>query len=246
MTMEIPLLFAERGIFGALHLPRKKSAVIIMCHGWGSNKLGTWQGLFVKAAREFCRSGYAVLRFDFRGSGDSEGEFEKQTLDTMTEDLEFVINNLDKNDIDTNRIGLIGHSLGGKVVLKSVVDERVKCFALWSTPALHQDIFSKAFVDEIKERKRLLRDGLEINVNQLNSCLRFNGLDVLRKIRTPVLIVNGSEDDSVPVSHAKKLYEFSNKPKKLVIVKGADHAFSGDKSELIKVTKGWFNKWLPR
>lgn len=247
MNVEIPILFVEKEIFGVMHLPKIRAPLIIMCHGWGANKIGTWQGLFVKAAREFCEKGYAVLRFDFRGSGDSGGSFEEQTLETMTKDLNYVLNNLDRNDVDADRVGLIGHSLGGKAAIKVAKNKRIKCLMLWSTPALHQDVFSKAFVDEVKEKKCLLRGGFEVNINQLDSCLKFNGLNALREIRVPVLIVNGSEDESVPISHAKRVYECSNKPKKLVVVNGADHAFSSDenKKELIKETAEWFRKWLP-
>jgi len=215
-----------------------------MCHGWGANKLGTWQGLFIKTARELCKNGFAVLRFDFRGSGDSEGEFEKQTIETMLEDLDCILNNL--NFIDTEKIGLIGHSLGGKVaILKAAKDKRIKCLAVWSTPALHQDVLSKAFVDEVKDKKYLwFKDiGYGIGIKQVESCLKYNALKALRKIKIPILIVNGSEDESVPPSHAKKLYKNANKPKKLVILKGANHAFL-DNKEIIKETKDWFNKWF--
>jgi len=244
--METPILFNNE-IFGVLHIPKKKSPLIIMCHGWGANKLGTWQGLFVETARELCKNGFAVLRFDFRGSGDSKGEFRKQTIKTMLEDLDYVLDNL-KFNIDGDRIGLIGHSLGGKVaILKAAKDKRIKCLAVWSTPALHQDILSKAFVDEVKEKRYLWFNdiGYGIDIKQLESCLKYNGLKALRKIKVPILIVNGSEDESVPPSHANKLYKNANKPKKLVILKGANHAFLNNK-EVIKVTRDWFNKWLPR
>lgn len=235
---------------GIIHLPKGKNpSLLIMCHGWGSNKLGTWQGLFVKAARELCKDGFSVLRFDFRGSGDSEGKFEEQTVETMLEDLDCILNVLDKKQVNINRIGLIGHSLGGKVaLLKSVNDKRIKCLAVWSTPALHQDIITKAFIDELKEKKNLWFNdlGFGININQLDSCLRQDGLKALRKNKVPILIVNGSEDRSVPSSHAKKLYKNANKPKKLVILKGADHFFVNyeHEKELVKATKDWFKKWL--
>lgn len=220
-----------------------------MCHGWGANKLGTSQGLFVKFARELCKSGFAVLRFDFRGSGDSEGEFAEQTIETMLEDLDCVLNNIDKDCVNINRIGLVGHSLGGKAaVLKVAKDKRVKCLVLWSTPASHKDAFSTDFVEELKDRKKLwLGDsGCWVNIRQVESCLRNDGLKIIGKVKIPILIVNGSEDLSVFPSQSKKLYKNANRPKKLVVVKGADHAFLNDecKKELFKITIKWFNKWL--
>lgn len=249
---EIPLAFKckDKHLVGIFHLPEKKNPpVIIMCHGWGSNKLGTWQGLFVKFAREICKNGFAVLRFDFRGSGDSEGEFEEQTVETMLEDLECVLNNLDRNDMDIKNIGLIGHSIGGKIaILKAAKDKRIKCLALWSTPASQKNAMTIDFIDEVRERKKLLLgdSGLWINDKQLESYLRHDGLEAIRKISIPVLVASGSEDLSVFPSHSKKLYKAANKPKELTFVQGADHAFLNDdcKKDLFDATVRWFEKWL--
>jgi alpha/beta superfamily hydrolase len=70
--VELPLAFKSEGkqVIGILHLPKKKkSPLIILSHGWSGNKLGAWNAFFVKAVREFSKNGFAVLRFDFRGSG---------------------------------------------------------------------------------------------------------------------------------------------------------------------------------
>lgn len=246
---EIPIALGRdnKQIVGILHIPENKNpSLLIMCHGWGFNKLGTWQGLFLKAAREFCKKGFSVLRFDFRGSGDSNGEFEEQTVETMLDDLDCILDNLGK---DYSRIGLIGHSVGGKIaVLKAAEDKRIKCLALWSAAASHNYAFASDFVDEVRSRKRLLfvDSGLWINEKQLNSYLKNDGFKAIRKVRMPLIIVNGSEDLSVFPSHAKKLYKNANNPKKLVFIKGANHFFLDDnsKEELFKVTIEWFDKWL--
>ena len=79
-------------IVGMFHVPDKTPApLVILCHGGGANKLGSWTGFFVKAARAFCREGFAVLRFDFIGCGDSDGEYENQTTTSMLSDLKIVI-----------------------------------------------------------------------------------------------------------------------------------------------------------
>jgi alpha/beta superfamily hydrolase len=83
-TIEIPLTFKceKQQIVGILHLPKEKRKIplVILVHGWSANKLGTWNAFFVKAARGFSKNGFAVLRFDFRGSGDSEGRFKTKPL----------------------------------------------------------------------------------------------------------------------------------------------------------------------
>ncbi|MFA0780897.1 MAG: hypothetical protein RJAPGHWK_002418, partial [Candidatus Fervidibacter sp.] len=67
-------------VYGMLHLPDgtsdtgKKVPAVAMCHGFTGNRIEAHR-LFVKAARHFVQHGIAVLRFDFRGSGESEGDF---------------------------------------------------------------------------------------------------------------------------------------------------------------------------
>ncbi len=73
--------------------------------------------------------------------------------------------------------------------------------------------------------------------------------DVLREIkkaRCPIQITSGSHDADVPLSTAKLLYKNANKPKKLNIIKGADHFFNlkNHRSRLIKSSLAWFRKWL--
>ena len=58
----------------------------------------------------------------------------------------------------------------------------------------------------------------------------------IKKYRKPLLIIHGEKDEAIPLTDPKALYRFANKPKKLVIVKGADHRFlrKGTFSKLIK------------
>jgi pimeloyl-ACP methyl ester carboxylesterase len=242
---ETPVTFECRNqqIVGIIHLPNKKNPpTVIMCHGWGGNKLGTWTGLFVKTARKFCNNGFAVLRFDFRGSGDSQGDFEKQTNETLLEDLDCLMNSIDSD------VGLIGHSLGGKIsILKASMDKRVKCLASWASP-VYKDFFTRSFLEEIEQRKNFYFNdiGYSVSKRQIDSYLRYDTLKALKKVKIPFLIVNGSEDTSVYPSQARKLYKNARRPKKLAIIHGANHYFLSKEKELIKVTLDWFKKYLKK
>ncbi|HLC70559.1 MAG TPA: prolyl oligopeptidase family serine peptidase, partial [Candidatus Nanoarchaeia archaeon] len=48
----------------------------------------------------------------------------------------------------------------------------------------------------------------------------------IRKYKKPLLIIHGEKDESVPLKEAQELFQMANKPKKLVIIKDADHRFS--------------------
>lgn len=188
------------------------SPAVVICHGRGSNKdKPGW----LEVARKFCKEGYSVLRFDFRGHGKSEGSYDKLTDDMLIEDVASAIDFLFKQDsINNSKIGIIGSSLGGRIaILTAASDKRIKCLATWAAP--------------YQSRK-------------LNT---YSALDSISKVNIPVLLIHGDEDDVVDVSQAKKLFEMANDPKELKIIHGANHFLKGT-LEVINLTLDWFSKWL--
>jgi dipeptidyl aminopeptidase/acylaminoacyl peptidase len=114
---------------GVLHLPEprgsgERRAAFLVLHGFGSNKDG---GGGTTVAKMLAGLGYAALRFDFRGCGESEGErgcviCKEQVRDTRNA-LSFLAG---RSDIDPKRIGVIGQSFGAAVALYAAgVDRRV-------------------------------------------------------------------------------------------------------------------------
>lgn len=77
-----------------------------------------------------------MLRFDHRGAlnGESDGDFQDTTLSRRLEDLLAAIDALGEvREIDSNRLGLLGSSLGGMDVL-ALRSERVKAKVAMATP----------------------------------------------------------------------------------------------------------------
>jgi len=72
--------------------------------------------------------------------------------------------------------------------------------------------------------------------------------DLLQAVRNapPILILHGSSDEVVPPTHAHKLYEAAREPKRLEIIKGADHVFSqrDQLKKVIDLSLEWFKKHL--
>jgi cephalosporin-C deacetylase-like acetyl esterase len=125
----------DQRLFGILHLPLKETrpSIVIMAHGFTDDRTGD-NRLFVKFARKAAKAGIAVLRFDFAGSGDSEGDFAEATLNSEIEDLKSAVDFIyNLSEIDNSRINLIGYSLGGAVsIALAAVDERIKSFIGWA------------------------------------------------------------------------------------------------------------------
>jgi len=116
-----------------LHRPTGASAqcpAFIVLHGFGGNK-DTLGG--IHSAHLMEKLGYAALRIDFRGCGDSEGPRGRTICLEQVEDLRNAVTHLTRTPgIDAKRIGVIGHSSGASVaVYGAAVDERIAaCIAV--------------------------------------------------------------------------------------------------------------------
>lgn len=94
-----------------------------------------YQGLKVihpeRFARALTRRGYAVLAFDYRGFGWSEGERGRLVPQEWVEDVRAAVDAVSGHDgLDTDRIALLGWGLGGGVVVaEAATDDRVKAVA---------------------------------------------------------------------------------------------------------------------
>ncbi len=107
--------FFQRGaarLFGFLHPPRSANGVgFVMSHPFGEEKLWSHR-VFVSLARALAAQGYAVLRFDYSGAGDSSGLTCETSLETHLADLDAAIMELERRHPASKRIGLIGLRLG--------------------------------------------------------------------------------------------------------------------------------------
>src|SRR2546425_12614526 len=117
--METPIVFDCRGqqIVGMLHLPEGKGRfpAALLLHGFTGTKVEIHR-MFVKLSRTLADHGIASLRFDYRGSGDSAGEFEDMTVRSEVADSLEALKFLGRQArINSRRIGVVGLSLGGAV-----------------------------------------------------------------------------------------------------------------------------------
>lgn len=110
---------ANISLAGTLSLPKtsgKYPAVVLISGSGPQNRDEELVGHkpFLVIADHLTKNGIAVLRFDDRGVAKSEGNFKKATIDDFTSDVESAIAYLrTRTEIDSKKIGLIGHSEGG-------------------------------------------------------------------------------------------------------------------------------------
>ena len=114
---EVPLFFGTEPnrLFGVYHEPHQPPGrtPFVFCHPFGEEKLWAHR-VFVNFARTLARAGRPVLRFDYRGSGDSSGEFRDSTLTSMQDDIGLAIGEVLRRT-GGSRVSLLGLRLGASV-----------------------------------------------------------------------------------------------------------------------------------
>jgi dipeptidyl aminopeptidase/acylaminoacyl peptidase len=223
-------------IQGQLLLPDlvKKYPLVCLCHGVPSGDASQPNdGGYPALAERFCREGLAVYFFNFRGTGDSGGN-----LDLMgwTRDLQAVLDYLNSLDnIDKSHLSLVGFSAGAAVsIYIASKDKRVSGVAACACPAeiipLNHENSWQSFIDHLRKIGVIRDDGFPPSVDEwVEGCQQINPVKHIAGIAPrPVFIVHGRRDDTVPVSHAERLYEAAGFPKKLVIIEGAGHRLRQD------------------
>lgn len=246
-------------IFGVLHRPLKPTKVpaLLICPGFAGNKCGKFR-LFVTLAKELAKSGIAVLRFDYRGAGDSEGEFRDITLKGKVNDTLLCLNFL-ANDpqIDSSRIGILGRSLGGVIsILAAKRFEKIRSLALWA-PVFRSDPWRKLWDSfqahhsvDLKTQEALRH--LPAGIPNLEFLSQFFTLDIGKELESlvnvPLLHLHGSKDEVIKLEQAKE-YEAARRGvanSRFLVLPSSDHDFSdAEERELaIRETCQWFKETL--
>jgi len=225
---------------GVLHLPagRGRAPAVLMLHGFTGHKVETHR-LFVRTARQLAASGLIVLRFDFRGSGDSEGEFEEMTIRGEVEDALNALAFLrEQRRVDTARVGLVGFSLGGCVAALSLPRAgEIKALVLWAPVSNPMRWMPPTGVPD----RPVNIGGNRVGVNFYKELPELKPLEAVRGYKGAVLIAHGTADAAVSMQEGRA-YESAFGQARLVqfhTIPNADHIFSEPESEqrLIQQTK---------
>lgn len=186
-------------------------------------------------SRTLASHGYGVLRFDFTGLGDSEGDFEDTNFSGNVEDLISAAKYLEEN-YHAPTI-MIGHSLGGAAALfASKQLESIRCMVTINAPSnlTHVKSHFKSNMEEIEEQGYA-----EVNIGGRNFRIKQQFVKdlndnedatALQEIRKALLILHSPQDTIVSINHAEDLYRSAWHPKSFVSLDGADHMLS-DKAD---------------
>jgi len=222
---------------GMLHKPdgaSQKVPMALIFHGFTGNKMEP-HFIFVKLSRRLEQAGIASLRFDFLGSGESDGEFKDMTLSGELDDAEAILNYAKTLDfVDKDRIFAVGLSMGGAVasMLAGRHPQDIAALCLWAPAGNMGELIQ----DRIKQIEAVGIDISSMEYFDLGGNLvgkafveDVQSLDIF-KIAAPydkqVLILHGDRDEAVPLKTSYRYLEIYGDRAKLHVIEGADHTFN--------------------
>jgi dipeptidyl aminopeptidase/acylaminoacyl peptidase len=232
-----------------IYLPDVKGEAhptVCLCHGIpGRVKDPTDRGYQILAER-FCMEGLAVSIFNFRGAGESDGNFDilgwSRDLTAVTDFL------FEQPGVDKRRISLMGFSGGAAVsVYVTAHDPRICSLVMCASPSEFSLISEPEMVNSFISQAKTI--GIIRDENYPPSVKEWvKGFEAISPLKwvdrispRPILIIHGTSDATVDVSHARRLYEKAAPPKDILIIEGAEHRIRTDE-RVINAALKWLKK----
>ncbi len=204
-----------------------------------------------RISRAMARRGIAVLRFDFTGLGNSDGDFANTNFSSNVADLLAAAAALER-DYAAPAL-LIGHSLGGAAVLAAASQlESVVAVATIGAPATADHVkhlFSSAeeqLRDDGEAEVRIGSRSFQIRRQLLSDLDRYNDAAHLRELDRALLVFHSPVDQIVSIDEAAKIYQAARHPKSFISLDQADHLLSRrDDAEYVAETLvAWASRYL--
>ena len=240
----------QDSIAARLDLPRegKPLAFALFAHCFTCSKNLKAVGHISRALTD---RGFAVLRFDFTGLGESEGDFADTNFSSNISDLLAAAAYL-KEHYEAPRL-LIGHSLGGAAVLQAAqhLDEVVAVSTIGAPyDPSHVSHLFKSSAEEIKATGEAVVElaGRQFTIKkQFLDDLDSHQVDAtIKALDRALLIFHSPIDQTVDVDNAAKIFLAARHPKSFVSLDRADHLLTdeSDSRYVGEVLAAWAKKYV--
>lgn len=205
-----------------------------------------------RISRALAARGIAVLRFDFTGLGDSDGEFANAGFARSVDDLLAAAAFLAQTIAPPSL--LIGHSLGGAAALvaASRIDS-LKALVTLSAPSDAGNILKSidgdlaAIEREGEGEVSIAGRPFRISAAFLAQAREASIIDAVANLRIPLLFAHAPKDEIVSIDHAGILFQAAKHPKSFLSLEEADHLLTSaaDADWVAECTTAWAARHLP-
>ncbi|NNE15436.1 MAG: OsmC family protein [Saprospiraceae bacterium] len=235
---------------GKLEFPltRKPEAYAIFAHVFTGHKnlIGAKH-----ISRALTLSGLAVLRFDFTGLGESDGDFSDTNFSSNVTDIKAAAKFLEENYQSPSVI--VGQSLGGAASIFAADEiESVRAVATIGAPSEPEHVthlLGCKIEDIEKEGKAEVTIGgrpFTIKRHFLDDLRKHNMFQKIKKFRKALLILHSPQDEIVEIENAAKIYHAAFHPKSFVTLDEADHMLTNKNDAFYsgQVISSWVKRYI--
>lgn len=225
--------------------------ISILCHGFLSSKTSSTNNALT---RMVVGQDIATFRFDFFGQGESEGPFDQITISLAVEQAHRAVELM--KDRGYRYIGLMGSSFGGLVsILTASQRTDLTCLALKCPVVDFAEELRLEFGDDGMAQWKATGtipnimggiDRIALHYAFCEDALRQIAYVPARSITAPTIIVQGDQDEHVPLHQSRQLYAALRVKKHLELLPGADHQFTkgADFTQMTQVIADWLIQHL--
>lgn len=253
-------------IYGLLTIPNTNPSeggfpAIIFNHGYISPSVYKTTEKYVAYQDAFAKSGYVTFKSDYRGHGNSEGEARGgYGTNDYTVDVLNAITSVQKMDeVNAEKIGMWGHSMGGSITLESmVVGDSVKAGVIWAgVVGTYEDLFERWHrrrgptpTGSVSRRGRWRRELADVYGGPSENPEFWNSLSAtsyLADISGPLQLHHGTADSSVPMEFSRNLEKLmlnEGKEVEYFEYEGDDHNLSNNLSLALNRSVMFFDRFL--
>ncbi|MDD9965187.1 MAG: bifunctional alpha/beta hydrolase/OsmC family protein [Myxococcales bacterium] len=235
---------------GWLHLPSgRPHAFVLFAHCF---TCGKDLRIASRMAQTLAGQGFGVLRFDFTGLGDSEGEFADTSFSSNLDDLVAAADFLRKAHAAPQV--LVGHSLGGAAVLAAAAripeSLAVATIGAPSAPAHVRKLLGDDS-EELRARGEaevsIAGRAFRIKRQFLEDLERHDSREAIGRLRRALLVLHSPQDQIVGIENASEIFVAARHPKSFVSLDGADHLLRrpSDADYAARMIAAWSLRYVP-
>jgi pimeloyl-ACP methyl ester carboxylesterase len=215
---DVPVQTEDGQCLGAWWVAGRPPSIghMLFCHGNGGNIADR-----VRNAALLSAAGFDILLFDYRGYGTSTGKPDEQGTYRDARAARGAL--LAQREVNADRIFLLGESLGGAVALKMAVEAPPRGLILQSTFTSIRDL--------ARYHYPFIPPPVVPDV--------YPGMPRVAALRSPLLLLHGDRDRTVPLVYGQQLFDAAPQPKRLHVFRGLDHDVAVAANEYRDTIAAW-------